>query len=51
MVVTTTYEWLDNNEEELKTVPVVANNNSENVVSDSDKKTLKTMTTTFLTKI
>ena len=37
VVVTTSYEGLDDNEEQLKTLPiVVTNNNKVNVVSDSD---------------
>ena len=45
VVVTKSYERSNNTKEELKTVPVVVNNNNENVVSvfntDSSKKNLR----------
>ena len=41
VVVTTSYEGMDNDEQELETVPVVVNNNSVNVVSDSDSNSSK----------
>ena len=40
MVVTTSYEGLDD-EEELETVPVAINNNNVNIVSNSDSDSSK----------
>ena len=52
--VTTSYEGSDKKEEELETIPVVFNNNNVEIICDSDKdsnkKTLKTMATTFFMK-